>query len=322
MRRFNIFLPVRNGENFISECIESILGQSHSFFHLYILDNNSTDNTITIAESFNDNRVTIIKSQTDLSIEENWFRILQYVTDDFMTIIGHDDILLPNFLDLINQLIELHPSASLYITKFSLIDSSGNVRRQGVQKVGLNNLDQFLQQILELRLDSFGTGYVFRGSDYRRCSGIPLFNKLIFADDALFLSLTKLGSLIVSNDFGFSYRQHNCSTSGSASLSVVSEALVSFINYLKNHLSSDLTSTTSVKNKFRRYILYWCTWLSLKDLFKTKSLCNSNNAANVYTACDLNFPGLLPSSRYKLKILDVAFFCLKYAELKIKRSLL
>ena len=48
----SIGLPVRNGENYISQTITSILGQTFSDFELIISDNESTDRTEKICRQF------------------------------------------------------------------------------------------------------------------------------------------------------------------------------------------------------------------------------------------------------------------------------
>ena len=53
----SVLLPAYNEEEFIAEAVQSILDQSHIDFELIIINNASTDNTLKILESFNDNRI-------------------------------------------------------------------------------------------------------------------------------------------------------------------------------------------------------------------------------------------------------------------------
>lgn len=46
-----------------------------------------------------------------------------------MTIIGHDDLLDKNYLQVMNDLINQYPDASLYQTHFRFIDAKGNFIR-------------------------------------------------------------------------------------------------------------------------------------------------------------------------------------------------
>ena len=58
---FTIIMPVFNGENFISEAINSVLNQSYSDWELIIVDDGSTDNSISIIKNINDVRIHLIQ---------------------------------------------------------------------------------------------------------------------------------------------------------------------------------------------------------------------------------------------------------------------
>ena len=60
----SILIPFKNTEEFIAECLESILKQTYTNWELLIIDDKSTDSSFTIVESFaqNDNRITLLKN--------------------------------------------------------------------------------------------------------------------------------------------------------------------------------------------------------------------------------------------------------------------
>jgi glycosyltransferase involved in cell wall biosynthesis len=61
----SVILPFYNAELFIEEAIESILNQSFLDFELILIDNNSTDNSLLIAEEFQkqDSRIILINEK-------------------------------------------------------------------------------------------------------------------------------------------------------------------------------------------------------------------------------------------------------------------
>ena len=73
--KYSIILPVRNGGEYLKECVNSILSQTYTDFNLLILDNNSTDGTLEWIQSVADKRIVIFTSNESLSIEQNWARI-------------------------------------------------------------------------------------------------------------------------------------------------------------------------------------------------------------------------------------------------------
>ena len=125
MQKYSIILPVRNGSNHVKECVDSILSQTLRDFELIVLENASTDNTLDIIKSFNDERVKIYAAVKDLTIEENWKRAISVPKNEFITLIGHDDVLDKNYLYVMNDLVSRHSQASLYQAHFRYIDSDG-----------------------------------------------------------------------------------------------------------------------------------------------------------------------------------------------------
>ena len=61
--RLSVGLAVYNGENYLSESIEALLGQSYEDFELIISDNASTDGTADICRSYakQDSRINYIR---------------------------------------------------------------------------------------------------------------------------------------------------------------------------------------------------------------------------------------------------------------------
>ena len=53
----DIILPNFNKENYLKETIDSILNQSFKDFNLYIIDDNSTDNSKKVIDKYSDTRI-------------------------------------------------------------------------------------------------------------------------------------------------------------------------------------------------------------------------------------------------------------------------
>jgi glycosyltransferase involved in cell wall biosynthesis len=216
--RYAIFLPVKNGAKYIAAAIQSILTQRESNFLLVILENKSSDSTLSIIQQFHDKRIAIVEANEDLGIYENWNRVHELllsreIVAEFCTIIGYDDIFYPEFLETINNLIAENPGASLYQTQFNVIDNKGSTLRPCKPIPSRETCrDFFLARCWRLR-DSFGTGYVFRVSDYLRVGGIPNLPMLLWSDDLLVMRLTRLSWKASASIICFAYRQHSASVS-------------------------------------------------------------------------------------------------------------
>lgn len=189
MIHFSIVLPVRNGWPLIRECVDSILKQTYPYFKLHILDNNSKDNTIEWLDSLNDERIEVTKSGKDLSIVDSWSRIKTIKKNEFMTLIGHDDILYPNFLLTVNKLIKNNKDAGLYFTGGHFINLKGAILRSLKEPNKTETTAEYLERRFSFKSDVSGTGYVMRSEDFDKVGGMPRFESLFFSDDALWTLL-------------------------------------------------------------------------------------------------------------------------------------
>tara|TARA_Y100000590_G_scaffold464136_1_gene632855 strand:- start:1777 stop:2916 length:1140 start_codon:yes stop_codon:yes gene_type:complete len=105
--KFSVLLPTRNGEKYLKTCIQSILDQSYDDMELIVFDNANTDGSGLIIESFsNDKRMKHYKSQTVVSVTENWNNALKKSSGDYVLMIGDDDYLLPGFFEKMELIIE------------------------------------------------------------------------------------------------------------------------------------------------------------------------------------------------------------------------
>src|SRR5688572_11626247 len=125
MAKYSVILPLRNGGEYLKLCVNSILAQTLNDFNLVVLDNQSTDGSVEWLEQLNDSRIIVHKSESSLTIEENWGRIKDIQKNEFITLIGHDDILYPNYLAEMDMLIRKHPAAGIYQAHFLYINDKG-----------------------------------------------------------------------------------------------------------------------------------------------------------------------------------------------------
>ena len=260
-RKFSIILPVRNGMPYIMDSVGSVLSQTYKNFELHILDNKSSDGTLAWCESIDDPRVKVSTSGTSLSIEDSWGRITGIDKCEFITMFAHDDVLLPDFLENIDGLISEHPGAKLYQTNGELIDKEGFLVRRCRPISEIETSDDYLQARFSGNRDVFGTGYVMRAKAYDSLGGIPKFNKLSFADDALWLMLIDDGYKACCSSNSIQVRIHENSTSATSPDNWLGflVAIKQFAEFLDDHHQqkrSAMTNTADLKkNFFKRYLI-------------------------------------------------------------------
>jgi len=263
-RNFTIILPVRNGGEYLKECVKSILAQTYKNFDVAILENESTDGSAKWLESLRDSRIKIYPSTSDLSIQDNWARALTIPRQEFITFIGHDDLLTPDFLVEMNQLIEDDLNASLYQTDFHIIDQSGKIIN--TSKIAKHEtLDEMLRGFLTLQRQSF-SGCVMRRNDYDKVGGFPNYSRLLWADIVLWLRLASISHAVAISKPCFLLRVHPNSTGVSSKGQAILDAMNSFIQFLKDFQQDHEELIPIIQENAPSYFLHHARLIYLLDL--------------------------------------------------------
>lgn len=258
MAKFSVILPVRNGGEYVKDCVNSILSQTLQDFNLVVLDNCSTDGTGEWLASLNNDKIIIYPSDRFLTIEENWARITTIPKNEFITLIGHDDILYPDFLANVNKLIQEYPNAGLYHTHFTFIDADGNIKRSSKPMCSFYSFNELLKGFLTQAIDSMGTGYVMRAKDYDEAGGIPVkYPSLLFADFELWLKLAEKGGMAVHPKTSFAFRVHQ-STTGNSPDQKLHTGLELYTGFLASVSERNVDAKDVIKEHAAAMLLFYC----------------------------------------------------------------
>lgn len=88
-----------NSEKYISETIESVLNQTYENWEWIISDDGSTDNTVSIIESFKDPRIKLVQSSQNSGAAVARNKALDLAQGRYITFIDSDDLWKPEFLE-------------------------------------------------------------------------------------------------------------------------------------------------------------------------------------------------------------------------------
>jgi glycosyltransferase involved in cell wall biosynthesis len=238
-----------------------VLSQSHALFRLVVLDNASSDGSLEWLQSLQDPRIRIHMSSTPLSIEDSWGRIHGLESsDEYLTIIGHDDALDRDFLSGMSGLIDQFPDAKLYDSRFRLIDSGGRTIRNSLSAPFCELSHQYLAARLAFNRDSFGTGYVTKMKDFIEVGGMPRYRKLMFADDALWIKLMEGSYKATLQSVSFSYRVHSGSTSFAPDWRSTFDALYCYLDLLVGQAKANKGIYDVMSQGVAKYLIFWLRW--------------------------------------------------------------
>jgi len=116
-----ILLSTFNGASFLEAQIESLLSQSFQNWQLLIRDDGSTDQTLTIINSYKEahpKKVVIIKNENGGSSTKSFMSLLNSVSAPYIMFCDQDDVWLPakieNSLTALKRIEKKHPVSAVY----------------------------------------------------------------------------------------------------------------------------------------------------------------------------------------------------------------
>ncbi|MGH3849037.1 MAG: glycosyltransferase family 2 protein, partial [Pseudonocardiaceae bacterium] len=122
-----IGLPVRNGEPYLSQALDSLRAQRGVDFELIIADNCSTDGTAERcrAAARMDERIRYIRRETDIGAVANHNRLVAETTSAHFCWAASDDEYHPDRLAQMHAALVEHPKSVLSYTAATEIDETG-----------------------------------------------------------------------------------------------------------------------------------------------------------------------------------------------------
>jgi len=137
-----VAIPVYNGERFLAKAIQSVLNQDTLPRELLIVENNSEDESLKVAEKFINKIVhinyRIIINSTTIPYANNWNRCIKEAHEDYVLILHADDELKTNALkDLYKAITENSNVAIAGASGEVFINAEGNIIKDTAKNYSL-----------------------------------------------------------------------------------------------------------------------------------------------------------------------------------------
>jgi glycosyltransferase involved in cell wall biosynthesis len=124
--KVSVCIPVFNGENYLHDCIHSVLKQNYDNFEILIMDNCSTDSTQMIVSEIQDNRIRYIRNDKNIGVFNNFSKCLAEAHGEYFILLPHDDLLLPGLISAYATELE-DKSIGLVYSAVEIIDAEGRL---------------------------------------------------------------------------------------------------------------------------------------------------------------------------------------------------
>lgn len=122
--KISVCMATYNGEKYIREQLESILCQIGKEDEVIVSDDSSTDETVNIIKSFNDDRLIILEGQTFQSPTFNFENALKRATGQLIVLSDQDDLWRKDKIDKIKTYINQY---DLILSDAEIVDDKLNV---------------------------------------------------------------------------------------------------------------------------------------------------------------------------------------------------
>lgn len=96
--KISIITASYNYENYIKETVQSVLSQTYNDWEMIIVDDCSTDNSVNVIKSYNDERIKLFVNEKNLGLKETLKRGIKEATSDWIVFLESDDVLAPDYL--------------------------------------------------------------------------------------------------------------------------------------------------------------------------------------------------------------------------------
>lgn len=127
MPKISVILPVYNGEKYLQDSIESVLGQTFQDFELIIIDDCSTDTSGDIVGHYAalDSRVFYYRNDTNQKLPQSLNIGFAKAQGHYWTWTSCDNLYLPEAFNELNKTLDAHDEVSLVYSSMRIIDERG-----------------------------------------------------------------------------------------------------------------------------------------------------------------------------------------------------
>ncbi|MBS4063750.1 MAG: glycosyltransferase [Chitinophagaceae bacterium] len=145
----SVCLACYNGEKFIVEQLNSILQQLRKSDEVIVIDDGSTDKTVEKILNQNDQRVILIKNQSNLGVNRSFELAIELAKNEVIVLSDQDDIWIDGRLKLILTTLNIN-TASLVAGNSIYIDNNGIETKPLIGNLKKNESKKFIVNLFRI----------------------------------------------------------------------------------------------------------------------------------------------------------------------------
>lgn len=127
--RLSVLMSVYNGNRYLPDAIEGILGQTFGDFEFLVVNDGSTDDTAQILALYDDPRITVLENERNMGLAASLNRGLGVARGQYIARQDADDVSHPERLGKQVAFLDAHPKIGVVATTTEWTDHKGNIAR-------------------------------------------------------------------------------------------------------------------------------------------------------------------------------------------------
>lgn len=212
----SILMATYQGEQYLTEQLDSIFRQTEQNFHLFIRDDGSTDNTISILTEYRQRyseKITLVPSKNQrLGIWLSYMSMICNIEDDYIMFCDQDDIWENTKIEyLLTRMYEKETvfgsdKAILIHSDVSIINEKGILLHNSLQKMKRTSFKRYSLNHLLVQNTVLGCTVMYNQALSKFVTSSPEF--MVMHDWWLTLIASAFGEIDLVNDCTTQYRWH------------------------------------------------------------------------------------------------------------------
>ncbi|OJV38892.1 MAG: hypothetical protein BGO29_10790 [Bacteroidales bacterium 36-12] len=140
-----IGIPFYNAEKFLSQAILSVLNQTYQDWELILLDDGSSDTSLSIARKFTDTRIKVISDGKNRGLVYRLNQLSRMAQGCYYARMDADDIMHPKRLEQQINFLESTKNVDVVGSGYYSIDENNNIAGKYIANKNLDNIQSLLK---------------------------------------------------------------------------------------------------------------------------------------------------------------------------------
>ncbi len=196
-------------EEYLRDAIESVLNQTYNNFEFIIIDDCSTDNSLDIIKSYDDERIVILENEENLGITKSLNRGLSIAKGEFVARMDGDDICLPTRFKKQVEFLKNNKDVVVCGTWVELFGDGADVYNEKLVCKNIPNKEEFQIRLLFGNHTNIIHPTAMFKHDILDCNNIKYDERYIYAQDyRMWISCSRVGECANVPQVLLKYRVH------------------------------------------------------------------------------------------------------------------